>query len=134
MNIVDIEEFIEHPIPVERDIAGLLFVDAKKPDLSQIRSNRKKAGKNSKGAKGGRSGKPARDKPRSSEPKQERHRDERNAAKIQTDTEPNVDRDSAEAKDAAQQAKIEELQAAEPRTKPRTPLRGRRGQQIPAVG
>ena len=36
--------------------------------------------------------------------------------------------------DESQQAKLEELQALERRTKPRTPLRGRRGQDIPAIG
>lgn len=42
MNIVDIEEYIEHSIPVEREIGGLIFEDAAVPDLSQLRSNRKK--------------------------------------------------------------------------------------------
>jgi ATP-dependent RNA helicase RhlB len=52
MNIVDIEQFIEHSIPVDRDIADLLFKDATKPDLSKLRSNRKPM--RSKGGRGAR--------------------------------------------------------------------------------
>lgn len=60
MNIVDIEEFIEHAIPVTREISDLMFENPQKPDYSQLRSNRKpsrgKPDRNKKGAspKGGR--------------------------------------------------------------------------------
>ena len=54
MNIVDIEEYIEHSIPVERDIGDLLLSDANQPDLSKLRSNRKtKGGRDTRAAKGG---------------------------------------------------------------------------------
>ena len=42
MNIVAIEEFIEHTIPVEREIGDIIMTDPVKPDLSSLRSNRGK--------------------------------------------------------------------------------------------
>ena len=42
MNIIDIEQFVEHSIPVERDHSNLMFIDPVVPDLTKIRSNRKK--------------------------------------------------------------------------------------------
>ncbi len=141
MNIVDIEEFIEHSIPVEREIGDLLFTDAKKPDLSKIRSNRKKTGKPDRGDRRRRgdngdkkSKQQSGEKQRHSRPLRDRHHDDRKTAKIQVDSDPAAKLEDTDAEEAAKLDKIEEIQAAEPRTKPRTPLRGRRGQQIPAVG
>ena len=115
MNIVDIEEFIEHSIPVEREIDDLLLKHPIKPDLSKLRSNRKPTGRN----KGRADSKPSRARPKPTK------------AKVASPTKPHVD--SPEALDASKLAEAEQIQA-EPRTIRRTPLRGRRGQEIPAVG
>lgn len=149
MNIVDIEAFIGHSIPVEREISDLLFKDANKPDLSKLKSNRRDSRKGSGKPGGGRKdarrdGKkdsrgPKRDsKPIPIKPSADelaaaeiRAVKARNEKKEKADTAPV---ESAEALDAAKLAKLEELQSTEPRTKPRTPLRGRRGQEIPSIG
>lgn len=153
MNIVDIEEFIEHSIPVEREINDLLYKDAVKPDLSQLRSNRRgprkggnKHEQNKRGAGGGKkrtAGGAAKssDKPRDTEKPQRHRRDQKpdqqgvkSAKPEAVDTVEAVETVESDSLDAEKLARLEELQAAQPRTKPRTPLRGRRGQEIPAVG
>ena len=150
MNIIDIEEFIEHTIPVEREIADLLFEDAVKPDLSQLRSNRKasgsrvrggrdtgprnKHGKKAGGTQGGGSSKP-RSKPESSvsTDKSSHQRQDNKPANTKVDLPEVPHSDSSEAIDAAKLAELEKRQS-EPRPVRRIPLRGRRGQEIPAVG
>ncbi|MEM7358455.1 MAG: ATP-dependent RNA helicase RhlB [Pseudomonadota bacterium] len=125
MNIVDIEEFIEHSIPVERELGDLLFEDAIVPDLSQLKSNRKgrdkRRGEKDNKAKGAhkKGGKKSRD---SGKP-----------AKTKADAPQKLHEESPEALDAK---RLEELEkrVSEPRPAPRIPLRGRRGNEIPAVG
>jgi len=115
MNIVDIEAFIEHSIPVEREIDDLLLKDAVKPDLSKLRSNRKPAGRN-KGR---------------SDTKNSRSRPKPTKAKADTPKKPHVN--SPEALDASKVTESEQrpTESGEGRL---IPLRGRRGQEIPAVG
>ena len=115
MNIVDIEAFIEHSIPVEREIDDLLLKDAVKPDLSKLRSNRKPAGRN-KGR---------------SDSKTSRARPKPTKTKAAAPTKPHVD--SPEALDTAKVKEPEQL-ATESGKGKLIPLRGRRGQEIPAVG
>ena len=126
MNIIDIEEYIEHTIPVEREIGDLLFAEPVKPDLSQLRSNRrseksradrgqKRGERKSKGRKGQDTA--VKDKP----------------VKIKPDKSAKPHSESPEAKDAAKLAELEK-RASEPRAQSRIPLRGRRGQEIPAIG
>lgn len=126
MNIVDIEEFIEHSIPVQREISDLLFSDAKTPDLSKLRSNRKPNKRKSKPQSNERSDpkRNQKNKPKATKPKKS-------------------DSQSPQAKDAAklaqhekreQQKSGEKTEAVHPKHTPRIPLRGRRGQEIPAVG
>jgi len=152
MNIVDIEEFIEHSIPVERDIGDLLFKDAVVPDLSKLRSSRKtKGGRETGGARGGsrgtaKSGSRTGSKPN---PSGDIKRGQRSAskresgaqlAKTRADKPLRPHSDSPEAKDAAKLAELEKRQQDDSAPKqsarpmPSIPLRGRRGQEIPAVG
>lgn len=141
MNIIDIEQFIEHTIPVQREIADLLFKDAVKPDLSKLRSNRKKDSRG-RGGKGGRDakGKASGDKKHSSENANKAKGDRPRREKGNPNRLPKPDRKEQQ---AAPQQTPEEREAAkvvalEKRTsesrKPRIPLRGRRGQEIPAIG
>jgi len=142
MNIVDIEEFIEHSIPVERDISKLLFADAVVPDLSKLRSNRKKDSRGKSGGKSSGQGKPRRngkgdDGPKSRAANPERERREKGnpnrmpkADRRKSSQEP---RKSPEEREAAKLAALEKRKN-EPKKKPRIPLRGRRGQEIPAIG
>lgn len=147
MNIIDIETFIEHSIPVEKDISELVFKDAVKPDLSKIKSNRRdsrKGGDRKSGSRKGSDRKPARG---STNKHKGNHSEGSGSTNVtQQNIKPNSERaaphenkreakpDARDALDESQKAKLEELQALEQRTKPRTPLRGRRGQEIPAIG
>jgi len=145
MNIVDIEEYIEHSIPVEREITDLLFKDANQPDLSKLRSNRKKDSRgrtsnSGKGApkgrgKGGDKQSGSGHKSRTNEPERER-REKGNPNRM-----PKRDRNrqSTEPKQTPEQREAAKLAALEkrkndPMKKPRIPLRGRRGQEVPAIG
>jgi ATP-dependent RNA helicase RhlB len=200
MNIIDIEEFIEHSIPVEREIGELLFKDPQKPDLSQLRSNRKPA----RGAKKGGNKSTGGPRSRKSENTQNRGRNtsgneapvsskeatvpsneatapgnettvSSNEAPVSSNEElvssekqssssdaqnnsqasatmPSESADSDEAStlpdhdlgavvaedwiDEKEAARLEELekQAGQQSTARRTPLRGRRAQEVPAIG
>ncbi len=144
MNIMDIEEYIEHRIPVERDIADLLFKDPVKPDLTQLRSNKKRDGASAKGRdrKGGKGGKV--DKERrterkgqdgSPESKERQRREKGNPNRM-----PRKDRrKSQEPNKTPEQREAEKLAALEkrknqPKQNRRMPLRGRRNIEVPAVG
>ncbi len=155
MNIVDIEEFIEHSIPVEREITDLIFKDAKVPDLSQLRSNRKKdsrgkdgRGKDTRGKGGRKSGERTnRNAPQRTAARGESERDVDNdknrerrekgnpnrMPRRERDDESNEPQQSPEEREAAKLAALEKRKQ-EPAKKPRIPLRGRRGQEIPAIG
>ncbi|MFT5573304.1 MAG: ATP-dependent RNA helicase RhlB [Cryomorphaceae bacterium] len=143
MNIVDIEAYIEHSIPVERDISGLLFENAEKPDLSKLRSNRKKDSRGRPirdGKKDSRSARPARPARAEAEAPQEQgdrpRREKGNPnrrPKPEQDTAETTTTQSPEEREAAKLAALEKL-TQQPRKAPRIPLRGRRGQEIPAVG
>lgn len=149
MNIVDIEQFIEHSIPVEREINDLLMADAIVPDLSNLRSNRKNArggrkdnrsntkphGKSSNGSRTG--DKSTNSQPESASqddnrPRREkgnpnrRPKPERSINKAQSDQTP-------EQREAAKLAALEKRKNG-PQKQPRIPLRGRRGNEIPAIG
>ncbi len=127
MNIVDIEEYIEHSIPVERETGDLLFPDPVKPDLSKLRSNRKPAGAKGKprsdgrerGKKPGGGNKP---------PERGARKSDESARKPRTPEPVTMDD-----KEAARMAELEK-QAGQQSTARRTPLRGRRGMEIPLVG
>ena len=122
MNIVDIEEYIEHSIPVERDISSIVLNDIKKPDFSQLnnkksrnkksRDNNKKATPNSKGS----------------------HKTSKN--KKTTKAAPHSD--SPQAKDAAKLAELEKRQSNNSNTANtvinKITHRGYRGQEVPAIG
>jgi len=141
MNIVDIQEFIEHTIPVEREIADLLFVDAVKPDLSQLKSNRKPAGK---GGRDTRRGGDRDSKSRGPRNDRKKFKDDGRPAKTKADKPQKPHSESPEARDAAKLAELEKRQQqqqkdqagneAQPAAPRRIPLRGRRGNEIPAVG
>jgi len=143
MNIMDIEQYIEHSIPVERDIAELMFKDPVVPDLSRLKSNRKKDNRGKGGpkkdgkTKGGRGGKSNRDrKPNSEEGRGDRERREKgnpNRMPKKQREQSNEPKQSPEEREAAKLAAMEKRKS-EPKKAPRIPLRGRRGQEVPAVG
>ena len=138
MNIMDIEEYIEHSIPVEREINDLLFKDPVKPDLSKIRSNRKKD------SRGKRDAKDSKGKPHSKErnfksdgkPSNERERREGgNPNRMprkdrRKNTQPQK---TAEQREAEKVAALEKRKS-QPAPKRRTPLRGSRILEVPAIG
>ena len=149
MNIVDIEEYIGHSIPVNRDVIEVLFKDAVKPDLSQLRSNRKRDSRSKDGRKpaGGRnssnnnsratpSGRPARpsNNKKSDDNRERRQKGNPNrvpkGARQNTKIEP---QESPEEREAAKLAALERRNS-EPPKKPRIPLRGSRNIEVPAVG
>jgi len=146
MNIMDIEEFIEHRIPVEREIADLIFKDPVKPDLSQLRSNRKRDGKGGRDAKSGRGDKRGdkKDKGRhkdraasDSRPSNERVRREKGNPNRMPRKER---RNNQEPTKTPEQREADKLAALEkrknqPKANRRMPLRGRRGSlEVPAIG
>ena len=147
MNIMDIEEFIEHRIPVERDIADLIFKDAVKPDLSKLRSNRKRDGKDNKGGRG--------DKPQRGARGNDRNKGGNNKAQGDTGKQaeervrrekgnpnrmPRNDRRKGRTPEKTpEQREADKLAALEkrknqPSKNRRSPLRGRRDIEVPAVG
>ncbi len=121
MNIVDIEEYIEHVIPVERDISDLLLDKLNKPDLSKLRSNRKKKRPSKQPAKGKSKSEFSKNKDTNKKP-----------SKTNQKTKPHDD--SPEAKNAAKEAKLKELSSEESLKVSNIPLRGRRGNEIPIIG
>lgn len=151
MNIMDIEQFIEHSIPVDRDIAELMFKDPVVPDLSNLRSNRKRGSRVKGGPK--RDGKPTGPrgrKPTSSsagrnnnkaeaESSSDRERRERREKgnpnrmpkkQIEHSNEPTL---TPEEREVAKLAALEK-RSSEPKKAPRIPLRGRRGNEVPVIG
>lgn len=143
MNIVDIEEFIEHSIPVEREISGLLFDNPRKPDLSSLRTNRKGGKSKTRNDKG--PGKGARSESRKGESSSGKSRmDESRPERSRRSSSDRPGKHHEHRKGSApvaiekdaEVARLEELekQAGEQSTARRTPLRGRRGMEIPAVG
>lgn len=144
MNIVDIEEYIEHSIPVERDIAELMFKDAKKPDLSKLRSNRKrddrkgspsKGGRGAKKETGSRKGTPTSERTETSEERVRREKGNPNRVPKEARKQVEVAQStqSPEEREAAKLAALEKRKSEPPKA-PRIPLRGRRGNEIPAIG
>ncbi len=143
MNIVDIEQYIEHSIPVERDISGLMFTDAVKPDLSKLRSNRKKDTRKKTGASNtsNKRGKPDAKKDKrasnSDTPNHERQRREkgnpnRMPKKPAVANTKHYEK-SPKQREAEKLAAMEKL-SKEPRNPSRIPLRGRRVLEVPAIG
>lgn len=142
MNIVDIEEYIEHSIPVNRDVAEILFKDANKPDLSQLRSNRKKdsrgkdkrktggRGKNSDGTSGERSKHSA---PKGDDGRERRQKGNPNRIpRGKLDKPNNEPQQSPEEREAAKLVAMEKLKSQPKKT--RIPLRGRRDIEVPLIG
>jgi len=123
MNIMDIEEYIEHSIPVEREISDLVLPDPVVPDLRKLRSNRRPDKKKPRSDK---STKPRKQTEASNKDRQ-RAKDDIRGRKRQPEA-PRVDE-----KEAARLAQLE-TQAGQQSTARRTPLRGRRGMEVPAVG
>ena len=143
MNIMDIEQYIEHSIPVERDIAELMFKDPVVPDLSKLKSNRKKDSRGKGGHKkehsrkdgkpnNERGGKPARGKSDNERERREKGNPNRMPKKQRHD-QTNDTKQSPEQREAAKLAALEKRKS-QPKKAPRIPLRGRRGHEVPAVG
>ena len=143
MNIMDIEQYIEHSIPVERDIAELMFKDPVVPDLSKLKSNRKKDSRGKGGHKkehsrkdgkpnNERGGKPARGKSDNERERREKGNPNR-MPKKQRHAQTNDTKQSPEQREAAKLAALEKRKS-QPKKAPRIPLRGRRGHEVPAVG
>ncbi len=138
MNIVDIEEFIEHSIPVEREIADLLFENAEKPDLSKLRSNRKR---DSKGKSRETKGKDKRkehgshNKHSSGDAAERTRREKGNPNRVPKENrrKKSEPQQTPEQREAAKLAAMEKRKN-QPEKVRRIPLRGRRGQEIPAIG
>jgi len=123
MNLLDIESYIEHSIPIEKDIDALLLKDAIKPNLSKLRNQHKK-------------GPPERKNDKKFDKKTGK-REPNNSRRNNKPGKPHKPHmDSPEAKDAANLAKLEKQteHTNKPRKKSRIPLRGRRNLEIPAVG
>jgi len=149
MSIVDIEEYIGHAIPVEREIGSLIAQDLDKPDLSKLRSNRKKSG-DKRGGKDARSGKKEKESrgghkvrrnnsdggDRNGHTPERTRRKKGNPNRLRIE-ERNVHESepqpSPEEREAAKVVALEKRKAEPPKA-PRIPLRGRRGQEIPAIG
>ncbi len=139
MNIMDIEEFIEHSIPVEREIGDLLFMDPEKPDLSQLRSNRKRD--NSRDKKGARKdtrgerrgGKPSSDKSASDRPQERREKGNPNRLPRKNRNQKQGSAKTPEQREADKLVALEKRKN-EPQQKRRIPLRGRRDIEVPAIG
>lgn len=144
MSIVDIEEYIGHAIPVEREISGLIAQDLEKPDLSKLRSNRKKfsdkKGGNFSGKKGDNKSKQSlsgRSRDGQKGPKKERTRREKgNPNRLRKEERAARELNSGPSPEEREAAKVVALEKRknEPSKAPRIPLRGRRGQEIPVVG
>lgn len=117
MSLMDIEEYIEHAIPIEKSFNDLLFTDPVKPDLSKLRSNRKSSGKKE-------ASKNTRKETRSPRKARPEKSTEKPYKRQTTDASP--EQKDAQRKKQAEQAAV--------RKAPRTPLRGRRSHEIPAVG
>ena len=139
MNIVDIEQYIEHSIPVERNIADLMFTDAVKPDLTKLRSNRKKDTRKKGGASSSNSrgkasskGKPSADGKSNHERSRREKGNPNRMPKKQNNQAAKHNEKSPKQREAEKLAAMEKL-SKEPRTS-RLPLRGRRAQEVPAVG
>lgn len=154
MNIVDIEEYIEHSIPVEREIADLIFTDAVKPDLSNLRSNRKKdtrrkgaptsrnksggnssSGKSHNRADGAQGSNPTgsnSDQENRERPRREKGNPNR-MPKQQNNQAAKHNEKSPKQREAEKLAAMEKL-SKQPRKSSRIPLRGRSAQEVPAIG
>ena len=130
MNIMDIEEYIEHSIPVERDINDLVFKDPVKPDLSKLRSNRKKDSKDKKGHSKSKS-----KGPENKQPKERERREQGNPNRMprQDRRKKNTPQKTPEQREAEKLAALEKRKS-QPAPKRRIPLRGRRDIEVPAVG
>lgn len=139
MNIVDIEEYIEHSIPVEREIGELLFSDAVEPDLTKLRSNRKKdtrkKGSNTGGKADAKKGRHTHNdneaKPSGDRPRREKGNPNR-MPKAQRNKHTNPEQ-TPEEREAAKLAALEKRKK-DPKKKSRIPLRGRRMAEVPAIG
>jgi len=136
MNIVDIEEYIEHSIPVEREIAELMFNDATQPDLSKLRSNRKKDtrkkndGRSNRDSNRNSANRNADDNSQKERPRREKGNPNRMP---KPDRKQNKPQQTPQEREAAKLAAMEKL-SKEPRKPSRIPLRGRKNFEVPAVG
>ena len=130
MNIMAIEEYIEHSIPIIKEHNVLLFKDAQRPDLSKLQSKRKKDsrskhdGNKKPHAKVGERERPRREKGNPNKvPKEKR----------QANPDKRPQTSSPEEREAAKVAAMEKRKQQPQKTK-RIPLRGRSGYEIPAIG
>ena len=138
---MDIEQYIEHSIPVERDIAELMFKDPVVPDLSKLKSNRKKDSRSKGGPKkdgkprNDRGGKPSRGKASGDSDRERERREKGNPNRMpkKQREQSNEPKQTPEEREAAKLAALEKRKS-EPKKAPRIPLRGRRGHEVPAVG
>lgn len=137
MNIVDIEEYIEHSIPVNREIADLMFKDPVIPDLSALRSNRKRDDRKGKGGKKDKPEGRSTQRAKSDSGDDRVRREKGNPNRVPKEKRRSRDDDdvaqSAEQREAAKVAALEKRHQDQQKS-PRIPLRGRRGHEIPAVG
>ncbi len=131
MNLMDIEVYIEHSVPIEKDYQNLLLTDAIEPDLSNLRSNRKKDGRNKRDSKP----REKNDRDGQSKPKRQR-REKGNPNRVPKDARGKRRDDqplSPEQREAAKVAALEKRKQAGGKPA-RIPLRGRKGHEVPAVG
>ncbi len=135
MNIMDIEEYIEHRIPVEREIADLLFKDPVKPDLSKLRSNKKRDSRDKKGRDNRSKAKPHSNEKKEHAPKERERRAEGNPNRPhRKNRKDNVRSEkSPEQREAEKLAALEKRKSA-PSKKTRIPLRGQKNIEVPAIG
>ena len=130
MNIMAIEEYIEHSIPIKKEHNALLFKDAQRPDLSKLQSKRKKDNRNKHDGN---------KKPHAKASERERPRREKgNPNKVpkekrQANPDKRPQTSSPEEREAAKVAAMEKRKQQPQKTK-RIPLRGRSGYEIPAIG
>ncbi len=143
MNLMDIEEFIEHSLPIQKEYNELLLTDAEKPDLSNLRSNRKKEGRSKRDVKpkGKKDGARFSNDTRGDDKQDGGNRERREKGnpnrvpknrrgKRRDDQEQAM---SPEQREAAKVAAMEKRQQS-PVKSTRIPLRGRRPYEVPAVG
>ena len=126
MNIIDIEEYIEHSIPVERDISDIVLNDPIKPNLSKL-ENKKSRDKKTRERK--------KSAPTVRETVKKDSTKKGTSPKNNKTSKPHSD--SPEAKDATKLAQLEKRRMEDPnlnKIKPRTPMRAHRGREIPAIG
>ena len=123
MNIIDIEEYIEHTITVVRDINDILLNDPIKPNLSKLDSNKT-------------SNKKSKDRKKSSAKTSENSKQntKKQAANPKNNKSSKPHSDSPQVKDAAQLEKQRAKSTTVGKIRSRTASRALHGREVPAIG